>query len=80
MLLVMAETKIQEGYKPTAEEKEAIKQLRALAGDDYDAKDITRKVKTMVKGGRKPGTSPLRLPPVFDRLRKHLSRMKKENK
>ena len=78
MLLIMAETKLQEGYKPTREEKEAIEQLRALAGDDYDAKDISKKVKTMVQGGRKPGTAPLRLPPVFDRLRQRLRRTKQE--
>jgi hypothetical protein len=68
MLLVMAETQIQDGYKPTGDEKKVVEGLRALAGDDYDAKDIKRKVKTMVKGRRKTDTPPLHLPPVFDRL------------
>jgi hypothetical protein len=68
ILLVMAETKIQEGYKPTSEEKKVMTKLRALAGDDYDAKDIQRKVKTMVKGRKKAGTAPLNLPSTFDRL------------
>ena len=34
MLLVMAETQLLEGYKPTAEEKQVIGRLRALSGDD----------------------------------------------
>ena len=70
MLLVMAETQIQGGYKPTGDEKKVVEKLRALAGDDYDARDIKRKVKTMVKGHRKADTPPLHLPPVFDRLLK----------
>ena len=68
MLLVMAETKIQDGYKPSGEEKKVVDKLRALAGDEYDARDIRRKVKTMVQGRSKPNTPPLGLPPVFDRL------------
>ncbi len=68
MLLVMAETKIQDGYRPSAKEKKVVEKLRALAGDDYDAKDIRRKVRAMVKGKRKPDTAPLRLPPMFDRF------------
>jgi len=78
MLLVMAETKLQEGYRPTQDEKRAIEKLRSLAGDDYDAKDIKRKVGEMVKGSKKPETAPLKLPPIFDRLRKKLRGLKKE--
>ena len=76
MLLVMAETQIQDGYKPTGDEKKVVERLRALAGDDYDAKDIKRKVKTMVKGRRQTDTPPLHLPPVFDRL---LSRFRRSD-
>jgi len=68
MLLVMAETEIQDGYKPTNGEKKVIEKLRALGGDEYDARDIRRKVKTMVRGRKKPDTHPLRLPPAYDRL------------
>jgi hypothetical protein len=72
MLLVMAETKIQDGYKPAAEEKRVVEKLRALAGDEYDARDIRKKVKTMVKGRKTTGIPPLHLPPVFDRLIKRV--------
>lgn len=68
ILLVMAETKLAEGYKPSGEEKEIVDRLRDMSGDDYDARDIRRKVRTMVKGRSKPNTPPLKLPPVFDRL------------
>jgi len=68
MLLVMAETKIQDGYKPTAEEKRVVGKLRALAGDEYDARDIRKKVKTMVKSRKTSATAPFHLPPVFDRV------------
>ena len=78
LLLVMAETKLQEGYKPTAEEKQVLEMLRGAAGDDYDARDIKRKVRTMVKSRSKPDTSPLRLPPMFDRLIGRFRRPKKE--
>ena len=78
ILLVMAETKIQDGYKPTSEEKRVVEELRNLAGDDYDAKDINRKVRTMVKSRTKPNTTPLKLPPVFDRLLNRFRRPKKE--
>ena len=74
ILLVMAETKLQEGYNPTQEENNVIDKLRALAGEEYDATDISKKVKTMVKGHNRPGTAPLHLPPVFDRLRKRARR------
>jgi hypothetical protein len=72
MLLVMAETKIQDGYKPSAEEKRVVDKLRALAGDEYDARDIRKKVKTMVKGRKTTAAPPLHLPPVFDRLIKRV--------
>jgi len=72
MLLVMAETKIQDGYKPTAEEKRVVGKLRALAGDEYDARDIRKKVKTMVKGHKTSTTPPLHLPPIFDRVMKRV--------
>ena len=72
MLLVMAETKIQDGYKPSAEEKRVVQKLRALAGDEYDARDIKKKVKTMVKGHKTAAAPTLHLPPVFDRLMKRV--------
>jgi hypothetical protein len=68
LLLVMAETQMQDGRKPNRQEKQVIDKLRAMAGDDYDARDIRRKVKAMVKGRSKPDTSPLKLPPMFNRL------------
>jgi hypothetical protein len=68
MLLVMAETTMLEGYKPTREERAVVQRLRDLGGDDYDARDIRRKVRTMVSARRKPEAAPLKLPPVFDRL------------
>lgn len=78
LLLVMAETRLQEGYKPTKQEKQVIDLLRALADGDYDAQDISEKVKMMVKGSTKKDTAPLHLPPMFDRLRKRLG-FDKEN-
>jgi hypothetical protein len=78
MLLIMAETKVQDGYKPSSEEKQVIDRLRALAGDDYDARDIKRKVRTMVKGRSKPNAAPLKLPPIFDRLIKRFRPSEKE--
>jgi hypothetical protein len=78
LMLVMAETKLQEGYQPTTEEKQVLEKLRALAGDDYDARDIKRKVRTMVRSRSKPNTSPLKLPPMFDSLVSRFRRPKKE--
>ena len=78
MLLVMAETKIQDGYRPTKEEKKAVERLRALGGEDYDAQEIGEKVRMMVRGRTKPDTAPLHLPPAFDRLRRRLLRSDKE--
>ena len=72
MLLVMAETKIAEGYKPTPLEKQVVEKLRALAGQDYDAKDIRRKVRKMVKSPTKQDSPRLSLPPAFDHLLKRL--------
>ena len=72
MLLVMAETKVQDGYKPTSKEKQVITKLRALAGQEYDAQDIKRKVKTMVKGSAKADPPGMTLPKTFDHLLKRL--------
>jgi hypothetical protein len=72
ILLVMAETKIAEGYKPSAQEKQVVEKLRALAGQDYDAKDIRRKVRKMVKSPTKQNSARLSLPPAFDHLLKRL--------
>jgi hypothetical protein len=76
ILLVMAETKLAEGYKPSSEEKQIVDKLRDMSGDDYDPRDIRRKVRAMVKGRSKPNTAPLKLPPVFDRL---LGRFRRSN-
>ena len=77
MLLVMAETKLQDGYRPTGKERQVIEKLRALAGDEYDVRDIRRKVRTMVKGRSKPDTAPLKLPPM---LRQLISRFRPDKK
>jgi hypothetical protein len=68
LLLVMAETKMQEGYRPSGEEKAVVQRLRELAGDAYDPRDIHRKVRTLVKSRSRDETTPLKLPPVFDGL------------
>jgi hypothetical protein len=68
LLLVMAETKIQEGYKPSSEEKAVVQKLRDLAGDAYDPRDIRRKVRTLVKSRSRDEMTPLKVPPVFDGL------------
>ena len=68
ILLVMAETTILEGYRPTRDERAVVQRLRALGGEDYDARDIQRKVRTMVKARSRPDVAPLKLPPLFDRL------------
>jgi hypothetical protein len=76
MLLILAETKIAEGYKPTPKEKQIVAQLRDLAGQDYDAQDIKRKVRTMVKSPTKTDTPGISLPPAFDHLLKRLRKPK----
>ena len=68
LLLAMAETKLQGGYKPTGDEKKAVNKLRALAGEDYSVQDIQRKVKTMVKGAPKTDVPAMDLPPTLKRL------------
>jgi hypothetical protein len=68
VLLVMAETTMQEGYKPTSEERQVVQRLRELGGEDYDARDIRRKVRAMVKSRSRPDAAPLKLPAMFDRL------------
>jgi hypothetical protein len=79
MLLVMAETKVLDGYKPTGQEKKVIGKLRALAGQEYDAQDIRRKVRTMVKGSTKSDTPGLTLPKTFDHLLKRLRNSKQDS-
>ncbi len=68
LLLVMAETKIQEGYRPDSFERKVVQGLRDSAGDSYDPRDIRRKVRTLVKSRSVSETGPLKLPPMFDRL------------
>jgi hypothetical protein len=77
-LLVMAETRLQEGYRPDAQEKELVSRLRELAGQDYDAKDIKRKVRAMVKGPKKDDPPGLSLPATFDHLLDRLRNRKQE--
>ena len=79
MLLVMAETKVQDGYKPTSQEKQVVGKLRALAGQEYDAQDIKRKVRTMVKASTKSDTPGLTLPKTFDHLLKRLRNSKQDS-
>jgi metal-dependent amidase/aminoacylase/carboxypeptidase family protein len=79
MLLVMAETKVQDGYKPTSQEKQVVEKLRALAGQEYDAQDIKRKVKTMVKGSTKADTAGLTLPKTFEHLLRRLRTPKQDS-
>jgi hypothetical protein len=78
MMLVMAETRLAGGYKPTPQEKEIIARLRALAGEDYDAKDIKRKVRAMVKNPTKADSPSISLPPTFDRLLNRLRRSRQD--
>ena len=68
MLLVMAETKLQEGYTPTAEEEQVVARLRELAGQEYDAQDIQRKVKAMVTTPKKADHSGIILPATLNKL------------
>ena len=72
MLLVMAETKLQDGYKPTAQEKQVVAKLRELAGHEYDAQDIQRKVKAMVTTPRKADHSGIILPATLNKLRERV--------
>ena len=72
ILLVMAETKIAEGYKLTSQEKQVVEKLRALAGQDYDARDIRRKVRKMVNSPTRQDSPRFNLPPAFDHLLKRL--------
>jgi hypothetical protein len=72
MLLVMAETKLQEGYKPTAQEKRVVNKLRDLAGQDYDAQDIQRKVKAMVTTPKRADHSGIVLPATLNKLLKRV--------
>ena len=72
MMLVMAETRMAGGYKPTAQEKQVIAKLRALAGEEYDARDIKRKVRAMVTNPSKASSPAISLPPAFNRLLRRL--------
>ena len=72
MLLVMAETKLQDGYKPTAQEKQVVTKLRDLAGQEYDAQDIQRKVKAMVTTPKKADHSGIILPATLNKLLKRV--------
>jgi hypothetical protein len=67
MLLVMAETKLQDGYKPNAREKQIVAKLRDLA-DEYDVQDIQRKVKAMVTTPKKADHSGIILPATLNKL------------
>ncbi|MCR4407041.1 MAG: hypothetical protein NUW24_08975 [Anaerolineae bacterium] len=69
MLLVMAEMAELQGRKLSAEEQEVITRLRTDTAGDYDAKDVAKKVKKLVKGKRKRGAEPFTLPPGLARLK-----------
>lgn len=70
MLLVMAELALQQGHALSVEEKEVVARLRADASGDYDARDVAKKVKKLVKSKPKRGTKPFTLPPDLMRLKK----------
>jgi len=72
MLLVMAETKLQEGYAPTARETQVVHKLRQLAGQEYDAQDIQRKVQAMVTNPKKADSSGIILPATLNKLLKRV--------
>jgi hypothetical protein len=76
LLLVMAETKLQDGYTPTAQENQVIAKLRDLSGQEYDAQDIQRKVKAMVTTPKKADHSGIILPATLNKLLKRV-RMRK---
>jgi len=72
MLLVMAETKLQEGVQPNAQEKQVVDKLRDLAGGEYDVQDIQRKVKEMVTMPKKADHSGIILPATLNKLLKRV--------
>jgi hypothetical protein len=72
MLLVMAETKLQDGYQPDAQEEQIVAKLRELAGQEYDAQDIQRKVKAMVTTPKKADHSGIILPATLNKLLKRV--------
>jgi hypothetical protein len=76
LLLVMAETKLQDGYKPTAQEKQIVAKLRDLSGQEYDAKDIQRKVKAMVTTPKKADHSGIILPATINKLLQRVRKRK----
>lgn len=69
MLLVMAEMAELQGRELSAEEQEVVTRLRTDAAGDYDAKDVAKKVKKLIKGKRKKGAGPFTLPPGLARLK-----------
>ena len=71
MLLVMAETKLQDGYRPTSQEKQVVAKLRELA-DEYDALDIQRKVRAMVTTPKRADHSGIILPATINKLLKRV--------
>ncbi len=79
LLSAVAETKLMGGYKPTRKEKEVLDRLGVLSGDEYDSRDVKRKVKKMVKGRKKADTAPLSLPPMFSSLLSRFRRKKKQD-
>jgi len=76
LLLVMAETKLQDGYTPTAQENVIIAKLRDLAGQEYDAQDIQRKVRAMVTTPKKADQSGIILPATINKLLQRVRKRK----
>jgi hypothetical protein len=76
LLLVMAETKLQDGYTPNAQENAIIAKLRDLSGEEYDAQDIQRKVKAMVTTPKKADQSGIILPATINKLLQRVRRRK----
>ena len=76
MLLVMAETKLHEGYRPNTQENQVVAKLRELAGQEYDAQDIQRKVKAMIHAPKKADHSGIILPATLNKLLKRVRKRK----
>ena len=76
MLLVMAETKLQDGYKAMPKEKQVLTKLRELAGQESDVQDLQSKVKTMVHAPKKADHSGIILPATLNKLLKRVRRRK----
>jgi len=69
MLLVMAEMAELQGRELSAEEQKVVERLRTDVAGGYDAKDVAKKVKKLVKGRRKRGAESFTLPPDLARLK-----------